>query len=167
MLIIAFAALVTVTPVLESTPSPVAHFGTVPVAPAFAVIDTPQVHIEKGRSALTAGDLATAEREFAKAIRMQRADGVLSVDASYGAAQVFTLQERFREAADVLDQLAADANLLGDAETEARVLLDVISIKVTGHRRAAARQDAVRLKELQSDVRVSDTTRRLIRVRSV
>jgi tetratricopeptide (TPR) repeat protein len=165
MLTIAFAALITVAPALQFTPRPVAHLGAISFAPAMAVIDTPLEHIEKGRTALVAGDLATAEREFAKAIRMQRADGVLSVDASYGAAQVHMLQKRFREAADLLDQLAADANLLGDAETEARVLLDVVSIKVNGHRSAAARLDADRLKQLVSDVRVSDTTRRLIKVR--
>lgn len=167
MLTIAFAALMSAATVQVSASRSEMFPGHTPFAHTLAMIDTPHEHIEKGRVALTAGDLNTAQREFAKAIRMQRADGVLSVDASYGAAQVFTQQERYRDAADVLDQLAADANLLGDAETEARVLLDVVSIKVTGHRRAAARQDAERLKELVSDVRVSDATRRLIKVRLV
>ncbi|WP_043579468.1 hypothetical protein [Gemmatimonas phototrophica] len=167
MLTIALAALITVAPVLPSSPRAVAQGGAGLFAPMLAVIDSPLEHIEKGRTALVAGDLAVAEREFAKAIRMQRTDGVLSVDASYGAAQVFTLQKRFRDAADVLDQLAADANLLGDAETEARVLLDAVSLKIRGHRRAAARLDADRLKQLVTDVRVSDATRRLIKVRLV
>lgn len=167
MLTIAFAALMSVATVQASASRSETYSGNTPFAHTLVTIDTPHEHIEKGRAALASGDFNTAQREFAKAIRMQRADGVLSVDASYGAAQVFTQQERYRDAADVLDQLAADANLLGDAETEARVLLDVVSIKVTGHRRAAARQDAERLKELVSDVRVSDATRRLIKVRLV
>lgn len=132
----------------------------------FTAGDTPDQIIEKARAAQAAGDLEGAHKEFARAIRMQRADGVLSVDASYGAAHVLGLQGRHREAADVLDQLAADANLLGDADLEARVLLDVVSIKVSHRRKAAARPDAVRLKELLTDVRLTSDTRRLIKARA-
>jgi hypothetical protein len=165
MLTIAFAALLSVAPAVHTAPRLLTPTHVAPHAVVVMVGDTPLEHIERGRSALAVGDLLTAEREFNTAIRLQRADGLLSVDATYGVAQVYIQQERFRDASNVLDQLAADANLLGDAETEARVLLDVVSVKVTGHRREAARVDAIRLKELVSDVRVSDTTRKLIKGR--
>ena len=164
MLTIAFAALLSVAPAVHTTPRAFAS-PQAPLVSMFIGGDTPLERIERGRTALAAGDLLTAEREFSAAVRLQRADGLLSVDATYGLAQVYIQQERFRDASNVLDQLAADANLLGDAETEARVLLDVVSVKVTGHRREAARVDAIRLKELVSDVRVSDTTRKLIKGR--
>lgn len=158
------AALVSTSSSLSPMPSSAAPL---PVEPAGTVVvgDTPGQLIEKARTAQAAGDLAGAYREFSRAIRMQRADGVLSIEASYGAAHVLNLQARHREAADVLDQLAADANLLGDADVEARVLLDVVSLKVTHHRKAAARPDAMRLKELITDVRLTSDTRRLIKTR--
>lgn len=124
--------------------------------------DSALAHLERARSAQVSGDLVTAEREFSKALWLQRGDGMLAVDASYGVATVLTMQHKYREAADVLDQLAADANLLGDAETEARVLLDVVAVKVKYHRRAAARQDAQRLQVLIGDERISGQTRRMI-----
>lgn len=137
----------------------------VPAAVTIVASDTPAQIIEKARAAQASGDLAGAYTEFARAIRMQRADGVLSIDASYGAAHVLSMQSRHREAADILDQLAADANLLGDADVEARVLLDVVALKVNHHRKAAARSDALRLKELVTDVRLPSDTRRLIKTR--
>lgn len=158
------ATFISTSMTMASTPSlgahsPVEHTHTVMVG------DTPGQLIEKARAAQAAGDLAGAYKEFSRAIRMQRADGILSIDASYGAAHVLSLQARHRDAADVLDQLAADANLLGDADLEARVLLDVMALKVTHHRKAAARPDAMRLKELITDVRLTSDTRRLIKTR--
>lgn len=142
------------------------HTSYSPAAISITVADeTATQIIEKARAAQAAGDLAGAQQAFARAIRMQRADGILSVDASYGAAHVLSLQGKHREAADVLDQLAADAYLLGDADLEARVLLDVVAVKVNHHRKAAARPDAMRLKELITDVRLTSDTRRLIKAR--
>jgi tetratricopeptide (TPR) repeat protein len=158
------AALVSTSLDTSIVPSQVSHS---PVHTTYTVValDTPAQIIEKARAAQAAGDLQGALKEFMRAIRLQRADGLLSVDASYGAAHVLNLQARHHEAADVLDQLAADANLIGDADVEARVLLDVVSLKVEHHRKAAARSDALRLKELFSDVRLTSETRRLIKTR--
>lgn len=127
--------------------------------------DSATTVLERARSAEAAGDLDTALREYRCAMRLQRTDGVLPVAASYGAAHVLSRQAKLRDAATVLEELAADANLLGDANTEAQVLLDVVSLKVTDHRRAAARNDALRLKELVTDVRVTSDTRRQIKAR--
>jgi hypothetical protein len=162
MFAILLSALVAATPAPASAFTQHVVLAPVSVSP---VTEPPTRLIEKARTAQAAGDLATAYTEFSRAVRMQRADGVLSVDASYGAAHVLTMQSRFREAADVLDQLAADAYLLGDAETEARVLLDVVAIKVNHRRAPAARADAYRLKTLLTDVRLTSDTRRLIKAR--
>lgn len=129
--------------------------------------DSSAEHVERGRRAQAAGDLELAHMEFARAVRIDRTNGVLSVDATYGAAQVLTMMSRHRDAAVVLDQLAADANLLGDAETEARVLLDAVAVKVKGRQSATARADVKRLLQLVEDERLSADTRRLIRVRLV
>lgn len=158
-------AAVVSTSITSSTAHTHAQLAATSVVPVTMVGDTPTQIIEKARAAQAAGDLTGAYKEFARAIRMQRADGILSVDASYGAAHVLNLQAKHREAADVLDQLAADANLLGDADLEARVLLDVVALKVNHHRKAAARPDAIRLKELITDVRLTSDTRRLIKTR--
>lgn len=162
MYTIALAAL------LAAAPAPEFHsrIEALPLATRAVVADeTAEQLIERARSAQARGDLDAAHRDFTRAVRRQRADGVLAVDASYGAAHVLVMQSRFRDAADALELLAADANLLGDANTEAQVLLDVVSLKVSHHRRAAARPDALRLKELITDVRVSTDTRRLIKAR--
>ncbi|MFY7922844.1 MAG: hypothetical protein ACOVSI_10550 [Gemmatimonas sp.] len=133
----------------------------VPVSPR----DSALMHLERARVAEVARDLSSAHTEYSKAMWLQRSAGVLAVDASYGAATVLVQLKRYREAADVLDQLAADANLLGDAETEARVLLDVVAVKSKYHRRAAARQDALRLRALLYDERLTGDTRRLVKAR--
>lgn len=158
------AALVSTSPLTSNVQLVASH---VPVDATYTIVanDTPEQIIEKAQAAQAAGDLQGAFKGFARAMRIQRADGILSIDASYGAAHVLTLQSKFREASDVLEQLAADANLLGDAETEAKVLLDVVSLKVSHHRSAAARPDAQRLKELITDVRLTAATRRLIKAR--
>jgi hypothetical protein len=162
MYTIALAAL------FAAAPTPEYHglAAAMPYATRAVVADeTAEQLIEKARTAQARGDLDGAYRDFARAVRRQRADGVLAVDASYGAAQVLVMQSRFRDAADALELLAADANLLGDANTEAQVLLDLVSLKVSHHRKAAARADAMRLQELITDVRVSTDTRRLIKAR--
>ncbi|MCO4099936.1 MAG: hypothetical protein HEQ38_11150 [Gemmatimonas sp.] len=132
-----------------------------PVSPR----DSALMHLERARVAEAAGDLSSAHTEYSRAMWLQRSAGVLPVDASYGAATVLVQLKRHREAADVLDQLAADANLLGDAETEARVLLDVVAVKSKHHRRVAARQDTLRLRALLCDERLTGDTRRLVKAR--
>ncbi|GAB1344372.1 hypothetical protein [Gemmatimonas sp.] len=162
MYTIALAALLAAAP----TALPDVRMATMPGATRTVAVDeTAEQLIESARSAQARGDLEGAYRDFARALRRKRADGVLAIDASYGVAHVLVMQSRFRDAADALEQLAADANLLGDANTEAHVLLDVVSLKVSHHRKAAARPDALRLKELITDVRVSSDTRRLIKAR--
>lgn len=162
MYTIALAVLIAVAPTPEHDhrSAPIPH-----VTRAVAVDESAERLIEKAREAQARGDLDGAYRDFARAVRRQRADGVLAVDASYGAAHVLVMQSRFREAADALEQLAADANLLGDANTEAQVLLDLVSLKVSHHRRAAARPDVLRLQALITDMRVTTDTQRLIKAR--
>lgn len=121
--------------------------------------------VERARQARSAGDLVAAERDFLAAIRQQRAEGLLTVDATYGAADLFVEQHRYRDALALLEQLANDANLLGDADTEARALLDVVSVRVTARQRYAARAEVQRLRTLTTDERVSHETRRLIKAR--
>lgn len=143
------------------------------VAPSSHVIATLDISatdpaalvLEQARAAEAAGDLDSALQGYRRALRLQRAEGILPVAPSYGAAHVLTRQAKARDAAAVLEELAADANLLGDVNTEAQVLLDLIAIKVSDHRRAAARPDAMRLKELIADVRLTRETRQLIRTR--
>lgn len=162
MFAFALTALLALSPAVHSNASSTMQR----TAPRHAsVADPAQQLIDKARASQIAGDFETARNAYMRAIGMQRADGLLSIEASYGAADVLSVQGRHREAADVLEQLAADANLLGDAETEARVLLDVVAVKIKGHRRAAARAEASRLLQLVTDERISGETRRLIRAR--
>lgn len=121
--------------------------------------------VERARQARQAGDLVAAERDFLAAIRQQRADGVLTINATYGAADLFVEQHRYREALTLLEQLANDAKLLGDADTEARTLLDMVSVRVVARQRYAAEAEVQRLRQLTTDERLTSETRRLIRAR--
>jgi len=62
----------------------------------------------------------------------------------------------------VLERLAADAQMKGDADTEARALLDAIWLHTDAKQYAPARNDARRLKELLKSPGLSAETRKLV-----
>lgn len=157
-----YAALAATAPVTAST----ARMSVAPVVAVGRVLsDSAATHLERARRAQCAGDLETARREYATAATLDRAAGGLAVEASYGLAEVLQQQSLLREAGLVLNHLADEAALRGDAETEAQALLDALWLNAKATERTQARADVARLKALAIDERVSAHTRQQIRAR--
>ena len=150
------ASTMTVTP----TPSLTKAVRTAVVAEPIA---TSPEHIARARLALANGEFDIARREFVIAVAIDRDEGKLATEASFGLAYVLYAQSYNREAASVLERLAADASTAGDVDTEAKALLDAMWLNIDAKQRSQARADASRLRELLKDHRLpSDTRKRVI-----
>jgi hypothetical protein len=105
-------------------------------------------HIDAARRALKSGDFDGARREYVIAAALDRDDGKLPVDATFGLASVQFARNMSREAAATMDRLAADALAIGDYDTEARALVDAIWLNIDAGQRTQARTDGLRLQAL-------------------
>lgn len=121
-------------------------------------------HLENARKALAVGAFDDARREFAAAVALDREAGRLSVESSTGLAYTLFAQQYDREAAYVLTRLAQDAADAGNADVEAKALLDVVWLNVQNGQRAESRANGLRLREL-SRGNLSADTREAIRRR--
>jgi thioredoxin-like negative regulator of GroEL len=156
--------LVALTSVQSAAPAPSAPAYT--NAPIVAENPTRSAeHIAKARKALEAGDLAEARREFVIASALDRDEGVVPVDASYGLAQVLFSQAEDRKASAILEALADDAHKKGDYNTEARALADVVWLQLNTKQVGAARVSGERLYALLESGRLSAETRASISAR--
>jgi len=156
--LVAMTALQASTLTLPATSSPAAPRAAVVVDP---IISSPE-HIARARLALANGEFDVARRGFVTAAAIDRDEGKLATEASFGLAHVLYAQSYNREAATVLERLAADASATGDADTEAKALLDAMWLNVDARQRLQARADASRLRVLLKDKRLSSETRKLI-----
>ena len=141
------------------TPPRVVANGT--VANVVAAID----HLASARAALAVGAFDDARREFAAAAAADREAGRLPVESSMGLAYTLFAQQYDREAAHILTRLATDAANAGNAEVEAKALLDVVWLNVQNGQRAEARANGLRLRELSDKNLVGAETRQLIKRR--
>jgi hypothetical protein len=116
-------------------------------------------HIAKARKALDNGELPEARREFVIASALDRDEGRLPIESSFGLAQVLYSQFDEKGAARVLDALADEASARNDVDTEARALTDAVWLNVNTKQLGRARQDAERLKALMADSRLSPAAR--------
>lgn len=156
------AAITTATPI---APTSGAAMTRPDVSAAQRLGDAAAERLERARRAQCAGDFELARQEYAAAAELDRAAGGLAVEASYGLAHVLQQQSLLREAGLVLNHLANEASLRGDAETEAQALLDALWLNAKASERVQVRTDVARLKALVTDERVSSATRRQIRAR--
>lgn len=149
------ASTMTVTP----TPTTTATARTAVVAEPIA---TSPEHIARARLALANGEFDVARREFVIAVAIDRDEGKLATEASFGLAHVLYAQSYNREAATVLERLAADASTAGDVDTEAKALLDAMWLNIDAKQRSQARADGWRLRELLKDHRLTGDTRKRV-----
>lgn len=119
-------------------------------------------HIAKARRALDQGELLEARREFVIASALDRDEGKLPAEATFGLAQVLYSQFDEKGAAKVLDQLADEASLKNDANTEARALTDAVWLNVQTGQVNRARIGAERLKDLLDGSSLSAETRKYV-----
>jgi hypothetical protein len=122
-------------------------------------------HLESARKALAVGAFDDARREFAAAVAVDREAGRLPVESSTGLAYTLFAQQYDREAAYVLTRLAQDAANAGNAEVEAKALIDVVWLNVQNGQRAEARANGLRLRELSAKGSLSAETRDAIKRR--
>ncbi|QJR34112.1 hypothetical protein [Gemmatimonas groenlandica] len=157
--LVAMTALQASTITLPSAPSSAAATRAAVVAEP--IVSSPE-HIARARLALANGEFDIARREFVTAAAIDRDEGKLPAEASFGLAHVLYAQSYNREAAMVLERLAADASTAGDVDTEAKALLDAMWLNVDAKQRLQARADASRLRVLLRDKRLSNETRKLV-----
>lgn len=119
-------------------------------------------HLTLARRAAGLGEFDLARREYNAAARLEREAGRLGVQATMGLVQVLYAQSYTREAAYVLDQLAHQAGLRGDDNTEARARADAMWLKAEDGFAPQARDDARRIRVLQKQGHLSDSTQRYV-----
>lgn len=120
---------------------------------------TTDEHMALARRALDVGDYGTARRAYKVAALLEREDGRVPTAAVFGLVSVLNVQGALTDAVEELEHLASDAARADDGETEARALADAIWIKMETRGRMAARNDAVRLRELLKSSTLSTETR--------
>jgi thioredoxin-like negative regulator of GroEL len=157
MLTIVIAALTAVHTAAIIPTSPV-----VPVTPVVVEPTRSAEHLAKARRALDQGELQEARREFVIASALDRDEGKLPAEAAFGLAQVLYSQFDEKGAAKVLDQLAEEAAVKGDANTEARALVDAVWLNVNTRQVNRARINAERLRELMQSAALSAETRAFV-----
>lgn len=158
----------TVASLLTTQIAPVALADSVTRRPAAAAtVDLPTAadHLDSARRALANGEFDVARREFVIAAALDRDEGKLPIDASFGLANVLYASSFNREAAITMDRLASEASAIGDYNTEARALLDAIWLNVDAGQRNQARNDALRLKDLIKEGKLSEATLKSVRER--
>jgi len=146
----------------------VALHASVPIAPSVTSIDDRSAaaeHLASAQRAVSVGAYDVARREFVMAAALDRDAGYLPLAASLGLARVLYSQSYGREAAQVLDRLAVEAAQKGDADVEARALVDAIWLNVDAGQRNQARSDALRLQMLLKDRQLSAATIKIVKER--
>jgi hypothetical protein len=123
---------------------------------------TTDEHMALARRALDAGDYTTARRAYKVAALLEREDGRVPAAAVFGLVNVLNVQGALGEAVEELERLASDAARAANDEIEARALADAIWIKMETRGRMAARNDAVRLRELLKGNTLSQDTRQYV-----
>lgn len=122
-------------------------------------------HIAKARKALDKGELTEARREYVIATALDRDEGRLPIESSFGLAQLLFAQFDPVGAAKVLNDLADEAAQRNDVDTEARALTDAVWLNLNAKQHNRARRDAERLRDLLNDNRLSATTRSYVQSR--
>ncbi len=139
----------TLQPKTATSVAPTTVTSRVTSAPESTV--TSPEHIARARTALQNGDFDIARREFVMAAAIDRDEGKLPTEASFGLAHVLYAQSFNREAAIVMDRLAAEASRVGDIETESAALLDALWLNLDAKQHIQARADASRLRALAKE----------------
>lgn len=122
-------------------------------------------HLLKARKAMTDGAFEMARREFIIAAALDRAEGKLPVDATFGLAHVLYGQGREADAARVLDELASEALTVNDMDCAALALQDALWLHLRAGRRTEAQNDGVKLGRVLDSDRLSPAVRKQVRLR--
>ncbi|MES2525371.1 MAG: hypothetical protein V4617_21955 [Gemmatimonadota bacterium] len=121
--------------------------------------------LENARRLLTEGAYDEARREFLIAIVLERDAGRVPTEASLGLAHTLFGQNRARDAATVLEELASDAWRKGQPDCEARALMDLVWLNARAGRNTDVRADIGRLRTLMNHPDVKESTRKDINAR--
>lgn len=122
-------------------------------------------HLDSARRAFAEGAWDIARREFVISAALDRDAGRIPIEASFGLAHCLYSQSYNREAALVMNKLADEVAQAGDVETEARALADAVWLNADSGQWGKARQDALRLRNISTDSRLTPETRKLIKAR--
>lgn len=122
-------------------------------------------HLLKAHKAMADGAFEMARREFIIAAALDRADGKLPTKAVVGLAHVLYGQNRERDAARVLDELADEALAANDVDCAALALQDALWLHLQAGRKNETKVDAVKLNQLLTSRRLSDSVQKQIRSR--
>ncbi len=114
-----------------------------------------------------AGNLSAARREYAAVAELQRSNNVLPAEAMWKLAELYHSQKSPKRAAVVLDALAADAELFGDPQLQARSLLEAGVLYRNGRMSAQAAACIDRLDLLMASPHISDEFRKEVQKRIV
>lgn len=166
MLTIVLAAVAAVQSVTTDIPAPVMVPAVRPavVTPAPKATDSDE-HVARAKKALDNGDFSEARREFVMAVALDRDEGRLPIESTFGLAHVLYAQSYNREAAVVLERLSLDAQVKGDHETEARALLDAMWLYQDAKQFAPARNAKQRLRDLLKEQDLTPATRKTVLAR--
>jgi tetratricopeptide (TPR) repeat protein len=141
----------------------VAQNSLVPSAPP--VVPSPTnatVHLERAKSHAILGQFDEAREEYAHAAEIMRAEGVLPTDPLWQIAQIHFARQNHRGAAEVLSQLAREAEVMGDPVVQARALLEASVLYHYAGMTEAMLRSARRLQQLKASPYLPDELRAAI-----
>ena len=117
--------------------------------------------LDRADELLQQGRITAASREYIAVAKMQRAQNVLPSEALWKLAELHnTYGQSPKRTATVLVALAADAERFGEAQIEAKALLEATILYSKGYMPEKARDCASRLDALMTSPLVSDEFRR-------
>ncbi len=122
-----------------------------------------QAYLESARRFATTGDLEGARREYRIATMLGFDGNCLPESTSTEFATLLLAESRYKEAAEVMRELAREAADRGEYDVEARARVSSAWLMLTMGDRIGAKQDVRRLHEIAREGRISPDTQQLLR----
>ncbi len=126
---------------------------------------TSTVHLERARSLAVLGQFREAKAEYSRAAALMRVEGRLPTEALWQIAEIYFGEENHRRAADVLSDLAREAEVFGDPVVQARALLEASVLYQHAGLTEAMLRSANRLQQLRASPYLPDDLRAAIETR--
>lgn len=120
-------------------------------------------HLKAAKQAVTSGDIDGARRAYRIAAALGRDEGCLPVQATHGLARLLYANQRATDAADVLLQLAKEANTAGNDDVEVNALVSAAWLHLQVGARVPAKEAVRRLHQLKASNELSTTTKALLK----
>ena len=118
-----------------------------------------QMHLERARALSLLGDFDAAQNEFAHVAKLQREIGVLPTEALWSIAEIYYGKGRDIQAAEVLVDLAGEAELRGDPVVQVKALMEAAVLYQTRGLHDDAGRLVKRLEQLRSSPYLTDELR--------